>query len=176
MTGASSKADPAAIDIRPATRETDFQEAIRLLEVMAIWDAAMSAPLGFSEAEIRETFYTDTAESLSSTYGNPKAEMLLAWQGGKGVGLVAYAVAADIGELRHFFVAPEMRGQGLGRRLLTQAVDEMTGLEARRIRLMTAGFMHSAHHLYREAGFRICPPYVDLGERYTPVTIFMERP
>ena len=171
-------AQPAhqSVDIRRATDETDFQEAIRLLEVMAVWDAAMSAPLGFSEAEIRETFYTQAAADLASTYSTPSAAMLIAWQGGDGVGLVAYQVSGGDGELRHFFVAPDQRGKGLGRRLLTESIDAMTGLNARRMRLMTAGFMQSAQHLYREAGFRVCEPFVDLGERYGPVTIFMERP
>jgi putative acetyltransferase len=57
-------------------------------------------------------------------------------------------------ELRKMYLAPEARGQGLGKRLLTQAIDEARRLGFRRIELDTASRLEVAIRLYRSFGFQ----------------------
>ena len=64
--------------------------------------------------------------------------------------------AADEGaHLRWFIVAPELRGRGWGRRLMTEAVAFGDRLAYRRIFLWTFAGLDPARHLYESFGFRL---------------------
>ncbi|HUP01462.1 MAG TPA: GNAT family N-acetyltransferase [Gemmatimonadota bacterium] len=57
-------------------------------------------------------------------------------------------------ELRKMYLVPEMRGRGMGRRLLDLALDHARNAGWTRIELETARAMTAAIALYRSAGFR----------------------
>ena len=62
-------------------------------------------------------------------------------------------------ELKHFFLARQARGRGLGRKLLA-GVEEVAGsLGALRIVLDTAAPLTEAAALYRSAGYVTIPRY-----------------
>ena len=63
------------------------------------------------------------------------------------------------GELKRMYVAPEARGQGLGRVLLARLEDEARALGLARLVLETGTRQPEALALYRRAGFAEIPPY-----------------
>lgn len=65
-------------------------------------------------------------------------------------------------EFRWFCLAPACRGQGVGRRMLAEAVEWAAQRGLQRLRLDTHQDLRAAVHLYREAGFRL------LGRRSGP--------
>ncbi len=67
-------------------------------------------------------------------------------EGGEGA-------AEHVAQLRWFLVHPNARGQGLGRRLLDEALAFCRGAGYRRVILWTVSELKAAAHLYREAGF-----------------------
>ena len=64
-------------------------------------------------------------------------------------------------ELKHFFLAREVRGRGLGRVLLAGVEEVARAVGARRIVLDTAGPLTEAAALYRSAGYVSIPRYND---------------
>jgi putative acetyltransferase len=64
-----------------------------------------------------------------------------------------------IGELKRMYVAPDMRGQGIGRALLSSLEDEARTLGLTRLVLETGTRQSEALALYRKAGFSAIPAY-----------------
>jgi ribosomal protein S18 acetylase RimI-like enzyme len=64
-----------------------------------------------------------------------------------------------VAEIKRMWVAPELRGQGLGRRLLEGLEAAAVDLGYRRVRLDTAASMDAAMALYGRAGYRAIPDY-----------------
>lgn len=82
----------------------------------------------------------------------------IAEQDGEVVGSVALrAVGDDALELKRMYLRPATRGRGLGRRLLTIAVDWARASGARVIQLDTSERMQAAQALYETYGFRRVP-------------------
>jgi N-acetylglutamate synthase-like GNAT family acetyltransferase len=92
------------------------------------------------------------------------------WPDGGGVWIVerqgevagSIALTAEgggVGILRWVVLVPELRGHGLGRRLITEAVARARELGMRRVQLYTFSALRTAGHLYREAGFRVVSAY-----------------
>ena len=64
-------------------------------------------------------------------------------------------------ELKHFFLATQVRGRGLGRELLAGVEEVARSLRAGRIVLDTAAPLLEAAALYRSAGYRDIPRFND---------------
>jgi len=76
--------------------------------------------------------------------------------GGEFAGSVALTdEGAGVGALRWVLLAPELRGAGLGRRLVGEAVERARELGMRRVELYTFSALRKAGRIYREAGFRV---------------------
>jgi GNAT superfamily N-acetyltransferase len=75
---------------------------------------------------------------------------------------------AETAELKRMYVAPTVRGRGLGRRLVAALEAEARALGVRRLVLETGVRQAAALALYRATGFRPIPLY---GEyRLSPET------
>jgi N-acetylglutamate synthase-like GNAT family acetyltransferase len=87
------------------------------------------------------------------------------------VGCVAIVVStADVAQLRWFLVDPDCRGAGLGKRLLSEAIEFSRASGYRSIILWTVSGLPAAAHLYRAAGFTKVeekPPATLWGVRVT---------
>jgi ribosomal protein S18 acetylase RimI-like enzyme len=59
------------------------------------------------------------------------------------------------GRVRFFLLAPELRGRGLGRRLLGELLETAHEAGYERLTLATFSDLRAAAHLYREAGFEV---------------------
>ncbi len=89
--------------------------------------------------------------------------------GGRGVFLIVYhegtpvgcgacrRIDAETAELKRMYVAPDLRGKGLGRRLVTALEAEARTLGIRRLVLETGIHQAAALALYRATGFNLIP-------------------
>ena len=81
-------------------------------------------------------------------------------RGGEFAGSVALTDEGDgVGSLRWVLLAPELRGAGLGRRLVGEAVERARELGMSRVELYTFSALRTAARIYREAGFRVVNSY-----------------
>lgn len=86
---------------------------------------------------------------------DPRERIWLVDYAGKLQGTVAMVRETDdTARLRWFLLAPPLRGRGLGRQLVTAAVDFARDHNYQRIVLSTAGPLDPAKKLYMDAGFR----------------------
>ncbi len=96
--------------------------------------------------------------------------------GGGVVGCAALIPTEDgVVELSKMAVAPEMRGQGLGGRLLSKALEEARAMGARRVFLGSSTKLAGAVRLYERAGFRHVPREELPDLPYTRANVFMDR-
>jgi ribosomal protein S18 acetylase RimI-like enzyme len=79
----------------------------------------------------------------------------------------------DEAAIRWVVLSPEVRGQGLGRRLLGEMLEFAEDHGYRRVWLETFSELEAAAHLYREAGFLVTS--ADTAPRWGRETITMQR-
>jgi len=60
-----------------------------------------------------------------------------------------------VGRIRWVVLLPELRGAGLGRRLISELVDEARDAGWHTLRLETFGALRAAARIYRDLGFRV---------------------
>jgi N-acetylglutamate synthase-like GNAT family acetyltransferase len=104
-------------------------------------------------------FEAYVAESLGAFVlrGDPATDRFwLAEIGDRLVGSIAIGGRpGPSGQLRYFLVDPRVRGRGLGKRLLEEALAFCREREFRSVFLWTASDLPAAAHLYLTAGFRL---------------------
>jgi GNAT superfamily N-acetyltransferase len=86
---------------------------------------------------------------------SPRERLWVAEKNGQVVGCIAIVAASpETAQLRWFLVDPGVRGAGLGKRLLNEAVAFSKGCGYANVILWTVSALAAAAHLYRGAGFR----------------------
>lgn len=131
-----------------------------------------------NEAWIEEHFTLEDEDRRQladpvATYVDPGGAILIAEVDGEAVGCVALERAdATRYELSKMAVAPALRGRGLGRRLLTAAIDHARGLGARTLFLGSNAVLADAVHLYESVGFVHVDP-ATLHMPYARANVFM---
>ncbi len=92
----------------------------------------------------------------------PRGQFLLVRCAGRPRGCGAVKVLDDgVGEIKRMWLHPELRGRGVGRRLLEALEDSARELGVSRVRLDTSSHLPDALRLYRAAGYREIPAYND---------------
>jgi GNAT superfamily N-acetyltransferase len=88
---------------------------------------------------------------------NPRERIWLAEQGADGMkGAIAIVEnSPEVAQLRWFLLHPDLRGLGLGKRLLTLAVDFARQQQYQQIILGTTNALATAKTLYEAAGFTL---------------------
>jgi putative acetyltransferase len=103
----------------------------------------------------------------------PNIRFFVARRGADPVGCGALRVEAGYGEVKRMFVAPEARGQNIGRAILRCIEDQAAREGLTLMRLETGIHQAAAHALYRSGGYAECAPF---GEyRLDPLSVFMEK-
>jgi GNAT superfamily N-acetyltransferase len=106
----------------------------------------------------------DAAKSLAPRPENltaPAGCFAVARLDGVPIGCGALKVQDAIGDIKRMWVAPAVRGIGIGRRLLRVLEDHASRFGATTVRLETHETLKEAHNLYRTSGYREVPPFND---------------
>jgi putative acetyltransferase len=156
---------PSAVEILEARDDGDDLAYIKTLFV------EYAEGLGFS---LCFQGFDEELASLPGAYARPEGNLWLARVDGAIAGCVALRPHQDgAAEMKRLYVRPGFRGHRLGGRLTNTAVAFARAAGYSAIRLDTvAEHMWEAQALYRQLGFRECPPYY----RDAPVDlIFFEK-
>jgi GNAT superfamily N-acetyltransferase len=87
---------------------------------------------------------------------SPRERLWIAEHNGRVVGCIAIVTASDdVAQLRWFLLDPSVRGMGLGKRLLNEAIAFTRSCGYRKVILWTVRTLAVAAHVYRAAGFRM---------------------
>ena|SRR6476660_4408216 len=112
-----------------------------------------------AEHQLDHTFEGYVAAGLgqfAKTYNSDNDYFAVAELEERIVGAIAIVGQPDRkAQLRWFLVHPDARGHGLGRRLLTLAIDFCRQHEYESVFLWTISELTTAAHLYRDAGFQL---------------------
>ena len=133
-----------------------------------------------NEAWIAKYFVIEEADR--EVLGNPVRNILkpgghifLALSGEQAVGCCALvAVAPGTFELAKMTVLEQVRGCGIGRKLLEYTIAEARRLGAHRLYLETNRKLENAIHLYESIGFRHVPADRVATSAYARANVFME--
>ena len=132
-----------------------------------------------NEEWIRKFFTLEPKDQ--ETLGNPDDAILrkggkvfLAYLDNLAVGCVALIpVHAHTYELAKMAIAPHLRGQGLGRKLLVHVIDQARQMGARHLELASSTKLPNAIHLYQSLGFRHIPQDQWPPSEYARSDVFM---
>ncbi len=109
-----------------------------------------------------------------AAYIDPGGQILIAELDGRAVGCVALVPnGTGAYELSKMAVAPELRGQGAGRTLLSAAIEHARGLGASSLFLGSSHKLANAVHLYETLGFQHVAPET-LHMPYARADVFMQ--
>ncbi len=104
------------------------------------------------------TFEAYVAEPLSQFAKSPNARerIWIVEQGGRVSGSIAIVQASrEEAQLRWLLLHPDLRGSGLGKILIEEAINFSRKREYKRISLWTVSALEAAAGLYRAKGFRL---------------------
>ena len=110
---------------------------------------------GFSLAF--EALVTSIVSTFLTNFDSSREFCTIAWSGKRRVGSI-FCIASedpDIAKLRLFFVEPDLRGLGVGRKLLNDCISFARNKGYKGITLMTHASQTTARAMYDKAGF-IC--------------------
>lgn len=149
-----------AISIRPITAHDDAAIAAIIRTTMT--EFGCTGP-GFA-------IHDPEVDTMSANYRGPDAAYFVVESRGRVLGgggfarLLGTGTAEATAELRKMYFRPELRGLGLGRRLLITILDAMRAAGYREAYLETTTQMTAARALYASVGFReVCAPRGDTG-------------
>ncbi len=128
-------------------------------------------------AQSASTFKELEAElaTLPGIYGPPTGSFLLARNGRKPAGCVAFrGVDPDTVELKRMFVRPDQRGNGVGLKLVQDVIAVARAQGRKRMELSSFHTMTGAHKIYRGVGFTEVPVPADLPALWHGKVIYME--
>jgi GNAT superfamily N-acetyltransferase len=139
----------ATIDIRRVLRPEDRRGIVELHRAVYVPEFGLS-----------DVFLQDVAGGVEAAtergWPERSGAVWLIGDGKRLSGCLALTVeGTGAGRVRWFVLAPELRGQGLGRRLMGALLDTAADAGLRRLELVTFSALRTAGHIYRAAGFSL---------------------
>jgi putative acetyltransferase len=154
---------PQAIEIRPL-RSGDDTTAFRTLNEEWITRYFTLEPAD------RETLSQAEAKILGRG-----GSIFMVYSDGQPVGCVALIPMGEgVFELSKMAVSPQLRGLGIGRRLLEYTIAEARRMGAKSLFLGSSTKLANAIHLYEAVGFAHVPPERIPAMPYVRANVFME--
>jgi putative acetyltransferase len=143
----NASSDPQPVVIRAMRKDDNTAVADIIRDVMTEF-GAVGCNFSISDPEVGAMF---------EAYPAPEAAFFVVERAGRvlGCGGMGPLVEgpADVCELRKMYFRPELRGTGLGTKLLSRILDAARAAGYRRCYLETLGNMGDARRLYRKHGF-----------------------
>ncbi len=141
-----SAVDPAMWKIRTKPQSGD------LAAILELHSRLYSLEYGFDT--MFEGYVAATLGHFARPSDGTRERLWLAEIDGRLIGCIGLIRhSEDEGQIRWFLVAPELRGRGLGRRLLAEAVYFARDRGYASVFLETVADLTASAHLYRELGF-----------------------
>ena len=98
----------------------------------------------------------EIVDDLEATYDPEREHVWIAESQGRRIGAIALVEESpEIGLLRLFFVEPDARGRGVGRRLVEACLSRARTVGYSAVSLDTVRSLEAAGHLYRQHGFTL---------------------
>ena len=121
--------------------------------------ALQEAPTAFSSTYAKEAAFPDEEwKKRAMRWSGGGSVGFLAFDGDRGCGMV-FSFAEELNPLRaqvvSMWVAPEVRRDGVGRRLIEAVAEWARGREMRELKLMVTSVNHGAITFYERLGFRM---------------------
>lgn len=139
-------------DIGIARNTDDIEGLPEVLREYLTWDINQFKKI--SEIDVQVDTYLNNTFSEIDIYFPPRGRLLLAREGPRLVGIgFLKPIDAEICEIKRMYVLPDQRGKGLGKKLLSQLIDEAREIGYKKILLDSAIYMKAAHSLYKSMGF-----------------------
>jgi len=133
--------------IRPLTPADDRRLAEIIRQVLAEFGADRP---GFAWADA-------SLDAMSDCYRQPRHRYLVAERDGELLGGAGIAPlrggSEETAELQKMYLLPEVRGEGIGRAMMEQLLEDARTLGYRRVYLETLAGMTAARDLYLRSGF-----------------------
>lgn len=124
-------------------------------DMPAVWTLISSVLRSYGITPNRQTTDKDLAD-IEANFWNRKGAFFVLLNGEEVIGTVALQQETDAScELCRMYLAPQYRGQGLGRRLLEHSVREARDSGLKEMHLKTASVLVEAISLYKRAGFAV---------------------
>ena len=127
---------------------------------------------------LAETFPAEGPNPISvplpdaADYRPPQGAVLVAFAGNRALACVClHSLSPGLGEVKRLYVAPQARGQGLARRLMTAIEDQARAFGMTRLNLDTNEALTDAIALYRATGWQDTAPYTGF-----PATHWFTKP
>jgi DNA-binding MarR family transcriptional regulator/GNAT superfamily N-acetyltransferase len=140
----ASSVEFAAVDFRSADAERCLQKYYAEL--------AARFPSGFE-------LHSDDAPAADEL-APPGGCMIIARLFGEPIGCGAIrTLGPGVAEIKRMWISPDVRGLGVGRRLLAELEQAVIARRLHTVRLDTNGSLAEALHLYRTSGYREIPAY-----------------
>jgi len=149
----------ARAPVRPGTGDVTIRRELRDGDRDAI--VALHQRIYPEVYGVDQSFVDDVAIALDDAMarGWPERAGDGVWiveRDGEFAGCLALSHEGDgTGRVRWFLLPPELRGKGLGRRLLDELMEVARDARYRRLELATFEDLTTAAHLYRSHGFRV---------------------
>lgn len=161
----------------PATTPEDFGAFRQLVSDYFDWlFRHYEGVPGFMAAISAHQAFDHELRDVGDIYSPPSGKALLALSEGQVAGCVAYRDLHDGScEMKRMFVRDRFQGQGLGRALCRSVMDEAAADGLSIMRLDTGRLNSAAIAMYRQMGFRPCPPYRPYPDDVAAHLLFMER-
>lgn len=138
------------LKIQPCISPAEYSQAVSLTRDYLNWLELDLAYQGV-EAEFKK---------FPEMYGSPNGLFLLAYCGESvagGVGL--RTLESNVCEMKRLYVYDQFKGEGIGRKLCEQLIDQGKNMGFKSMRLDTLASMKPAISLYTDLGFEEIAPY-----------------
>jgi len=111
-------------------------------------------------------------------FSPPNGSLVLAAVGTEVAGVGGLRnIGERMGEIKHFYVRPQFRRRGLGRKLLDNLLEQSISMGYTVLRLDTGWFMEAAQALYHSIGFKDVAPYPEseIPKEIQHLWVYMEK-
>ena len=102
-----------------------------------------------------EGYVLESLGEWAHKYDSKRDRVWVCESGGRIVGFLAAVDRGDSLQLRYFILLPELRGQGLGKKLMDEFIAWMKVRGIRKSYLWTTNEQHTATALYKRYGYRL---------------------